>query len=79
MLDFGCGGGVGSRCLAGLLNAGGSLTCVDVSNYWIEKARSRLKKYPSVECRAAQWTSSITRIVAILLTNTAVLPECRGH
>ena len=52
VLDFGCGGGVGSRCLANLLNAGGSLTCVDVSNYWIEKACRRLKKYPNVECRA---------------------------
>ncbi|MBN1375066.1 MAG: class I SAM-dependent methyltransferase [Dehalococcoidia bacterium] len=50
MLDFGCGGGAGSRCLAGLLNRGGRLTCVDSSRYWIEKAKQRLAKYPNVEC-----------------------------
>ena len=49
VLDFGCGGGVGSRCLANLLIEGGYLTCVDTSSYWIEKARKRLKKYSNVE------------------------------
>ena len=52
MLDFGCGGGVGSRCLADLLNENGHLTCVDISNYWISKARKRLKKHVNTECRA---------------------------
>ena len=52
VLDFGCGGGAGSRCLAKLLNAGGHLTCIDISNYWIKKANRRLKKYTNVECRA---------------------------
>lgn len=51
VLDFGCGGGADSRSLAKFLNAGGHLTCVDISNYWIEKARRRLAKYPHVECR----------------------------
>ena len=51
VLDFGCGGGVGSRCLANLLSKGGHLTCVDVSHYWITKARKRLDKYPNVECK----------------------------
>ena len=52
VLDFGCGGGAGSRCLASFLNKDGHLTCVDMSAFWIDKARKRLKKYPNVECRA---------------------------
>ena len=52
VLDFGCGGGVGSRCLANLLNKGGHLTCIDVSSYWIAKARKRLDKYSNVECKS---------------------------
>jgi ubiquinone/menaquinone biosynthesis C-methylase UbiE len=52
VLDFGCGGGAGSRCLASLLSERGHLTCVDVSHHWIEKARRRLRKYPNAECKA---------------------------
>ena len=52
VLDFGCGGGTGSRCLANLLDKDGNLTCIDVSRYWIEKARKRLGKYPNIECKA---------------------------
>jgi len=52
VLDFGCGGGAGSQCLANLLDKGGHLTCVDVSSYWITKARKRLDKYSSVECKS---------------------------
>lgn len=52
VLDFGCGGGVSSRCIAGYLKRGGSLTCVDTSNYWIKKAGKRLARYANVECLA---------------------------
>ena len=52
VLDFGCGGGAGSQCLANLLSKGGLLTCVDVSCYWIAKARKRLEKYSNVECKS---------------------------
>jgi len=52
VLDFGCGGGAGSRCLAKLLSKDGHLTCVDVSRYWIAKARKRLDKYSNVECKS---------------------------
>lgn len=52
VLDFGCGGGVGSRSLANLLNENGHLTCIDISNYWIKRASRRLKKCANVECRA---------------------------
>ncbi|HEY55476.1 MAG TPA: class I SAM-dependent methyltransferase [Dehalococcoidia bacterium] len=51
VLDFGCGGGVGSRCLAGYLKRGGRLTCLDISHYWVEKAKKRLARYANVECR----------------------------
>ena len=52
VLDFGCGGGAGSRCLANLLNKNGHLTCVDLSSYWIEKTRKRLEKYSNVDCKS---------------------------
>ncbi len=52
VLDFGCGGGAGSRCLANLLSENGYLTCIDVSRYWITKARKRLEKYSNVECKS---------------------------
>ena len=52
VLDFGCGGGAGSRCLANLLSEDGQLTCVDVSSYWIRKARKRLERYSNVECKS---------------------------
>jgi len=52
VLDFGCGGGAGSRCLANLLGKGGHLTCIDVSRYWIARARKRLAKYSNVECQS---------------------------
>jgi SAM-dependent methyltransferase len=50
VLDFGCGGGTGSVCLAKLLNTSGELTCVDVSKYWIDKARHRLRRYGNAKC-----------------------------
>ena len=52
VLDFGCGGGNGSQCLANLLDKGGHLTCIDVSRYWIARARKRLDKYSNVECKS---------------------------
>ena len=52
VLDFGCGGGVGSRCLINLLSEEGHLMCVDVSRYWISKAKKRLESYSNVECKS---------------------------
>lgn len=54
VLDFGCGGGTGSKSLIKFLNENGNLTCVDVAHYWINKAEKRLKKYPNVECKAGE-------------------------
>lgn len=52
VLDFGCGGGAGSRCLLKYLNGRGHLTCIDIANFWIEKAKKRLNKHPNAECIA---------------------------
>jgi ubiquinone/menaquinone biosynthesis C-methylase UbiE len=52
VLEFGCGGGAGSRRLAGLLNSDGHLTCIDISNYWISRAVKRLKRFSNVDCHA---------------------------
>jgi ubiquinone/menaquinone biosynthesis C-methylase UbiE len=51
ILDFGCGGGTGSKCLLKYLNAKGHVTCIDTSKYWMEKTKKRLSKYPNVECK----------------------------
>jgi len=49
VLDFGCGGGISSRCIAKKLTKGGFLTCVDTSIFWMKKAEKRLRKYNNVE------------------------------
>jgi ubiquinone/menaquinone biosynthesis C-methylase UbiE len=51
ILDFGCGGGAGSKCLANLLTKDGHLTCIDLSHYWINKAKKRLHNLANVECK----------------------------
>ncbi|WP_455391943.1 class I SAM-dependent methyltransferase [[Eubacterium] cellulosolvens] len=51
VLDFGCGGGVGSKCILKFLNGNGHVTCVDVSSYWVKRAEKRLEKFPNVDCR----------------------------
>jgi len=48
VMEFGCGAGNCSRWLAKNLN-GGSLTCVDVSEFWMEKAKKRLNRFSNVE------------------------------
>jgi len=54
VLDFGCGGGTGAKYLIKFLNEDGHLTCVDVANYWINKAKKRLEKYSNVECKSGE-------------------------
>ncbi len=48
VLDFGCGGGVESRYVLEHLQGQGHLMCVDISKYFMERARKRLKKNPNV-------------------------------
>jgi ubiquinone/menaquinone biosynthesis C-methylase UbiE len=45
VLDFGCGGGVGTRSIAASLAGGGAVTGVDPSSYFTEKARRRLEGF----------------------------------
>ena len=42
VLDFGCGGGVGTRCIAARLNRGGRVTGVDSSVFFTARAGKRL-------------------------------------
>ena len=46
-MDFGCGGGVSTRTIAAQLTRGGSVTGVDISSYFSQKARKRVVRYPA--------------------------------
>lgn len=55
VLDFGSGSGAGSRHLAKFLEKnGGHLTCVDISQFWMDKAKKRMKKYNNVDYLVGQ-------------------------
>lgn len=55
VLDFGSGSGAGSKHLAKMLQkCGGHLTCVDISEYWTEKAKKRMKYYDNVDFLVGQ-------------------------
>lgn len=49
VLDFGCGSGVAARSMAKQLRNGGRLVCLDTSQFWIERARQRLREFDNVE------------------------------
>ena len=49
VLEFGSGGGCMSRALTRALSPEGSLSCVEISPYWTEKARQRLKVFTNIE------------------------------
>lgn len=53
VLDFGSGSGAGSRHLAKILQHG-HLTCVDISDFWMAKAKKRMKKYCNVDYYTGQ-------------------------
>ncbi len=48
VLDFGSGAGSEAIYLAGALERGGGLTCLDVSPTWLEEARRRLSGFDNV-------------------------------
>ena len=55
VMDFGSGSGAGSKHLAQILQAsGGHLTCVDISEYWTEKAKKRMREYNNVDFLVGQ-------------------------
>lgn len=50
VLDFGCGPGAASKFIALTLEKGeGKLTCFDISEKWIERAKKKLSQFPNVE------------------------------
>lgn len=50
ILDFGSGSGAGSKHLAKMLDKNnGHLTCVDISEFWTEKAQKRMRHYKNVD------------------------------
>ena len=49
VLEFGSGGGCMSLALVRTLSPEGSLSCVEISQYWIEKARRRLKVFTNIK------------------------------
>jgi len=49
VLDFGAGSGAAARHLAKRLQAGGRLTCVDISPVWQREARKTLRSYTNVD------------------------------
>jgi ubiquinone/menaquinone biosynthesis C-methylase UbiE len=48
VLDFGCGGGTGSKAVLKYLGNNGQLTCLDTAEYWVNVVRKRLKKHQNV-------------------------------
>jgi ubiquinone/menaquinone biosynthesis C-methylase UbiE len=49
VLDFGCGPGSTSKFIAQILEkGGGELTCLDLSEAWIERAKKHLGKFSNV-------------------------------
>jgi ubiquinone/menaquinone biosynthesis C-methylase UbiE len=55
VLDFGSGSGAGSKHLAKILQENdGHLTCIDISKYWTEKAKKRMKYYDNVDFLVGQ-------------------------
>lgn len=49
VLDFGAGSGAAARHLAKRLQAGGHLTCVDISPVWQGVARKTLRRYDNID------------------------------
>ena len=49
VLEFGSGGGCMSSALVRTLSSDGSLSCVEISSYWVEKARRRLKDFSNIK------------------------------
>jgi SAM-dependent methyltransferase len=49
VLDFGSGPGSEATYLAGALDRGGRVTCLDVSPTWLGEARRRLRRFDNVD------------------------------
>ncbi|MBS3819409.1 class I SAM-dependent methyltransferase [bacterium] len=50
VLDFGCGPGSTAKFIAGILEkSGGELTCIDLSETWIERSKKHLSSFSNVD------------------------------
>lgn len=83
VLDFGSGSGVGSRRLAKALQKGGHLTCVDISEYWTNKAKKRMKNFNHIDFLIGQLPELELRsnsfdIIYIFYTLHDVSPDLRN-
>ena len=57
VLDFGSGFGGNARYIAQALQTGGGrLTCVDISEYWLDEAGTRLKEYSNIDFKLGEIT-----------------------
>jgi ubiquinone/menaquinone biosynthesis C-methylase UbiE len=57
VLDFGCGGGNSTRCIAAKLTQGGRVTGIDISSYFTAKAQKRLEGYSNAEVLRGEITT----------------------
>lgn len=56
VLEFGCGSGNLSKFVINKLSNKGFLTCIDNSNYWLSKAKTKLNRYKNIEFRLGDIT-----------------------
>ena len=83
ILDFGCGGGAGSKVLAGMLNKEGTLICLDISKFWTDKARRRLKNFRNAEVicgdiRTADLKDNFFDLISVIHVIHDINPADRG-
>ncbi len=57
VLELGCGSGNLSKFIISRLSNKGSLTCIDNSNYWLSKAKKRLREYKNIEFKSENTTT----------------------
>ncbi len=58
VLDFGSGYGGNARHIAQVLQKGnGRLTCTDISEFWINVARKKLKEYSNIDFKVGELSS----------------------
>lgn len=56
VLELGCGSGNLSKFIINKLSNKGSLTCIDNSNFWLLKAKKRLREYKNIEFKLGDIT-----------------------
>jgi len=56
VLDFGCGAGASSKPILKKLSDGGHLTCLDISHFWLKKAKKRFSKFNNVDFKIGDIT-----------------------